>query len=97
MIDHLNTLVLTFVGTNVPWSAILAYTIMALLVIFDIGDEDFTIFLFIVHFIAHVVFMHSLSDTYHWLTLFILFVAFYVIIMSICSWIRFVKRRIKKE
>ena len=97
MIDYLNTLVLTFVGTNVPWSAILAYTIMALLVIFDIGDDDITILLFIVHFIAHVVFMYSLSDTYHWLTLFILFVAFYVIIMSICSWIRFVKRRIKKE
>ena len=97
MIDYLNTLVLTFVGTNIPWSAIIAYTIMALILLISDGQDDFVILLFIVHFNAHVVFMYSLSDTYHWLTLFILFVAFYVIIMSICSWIRFVKRRIKKE
>ena len=97
MIDYLNTLVLAFVGINVPWSAIIAYTIMALILLISDGQDDFVILLFIVHFNAHVVFMYSLSDTYHWLTLFILFVAFYAIIMSICSWIRFVKRRIKKE
>lgn len=95
MIDYLNELVLSFVGTDIPWSAVIAYTIMALLVIFDIGDDDFTILLFIVHFISHIVFMHSLSDKYHFITLMILFVLFYVIIMAICSWIRFIKNRLK--
>lgn len=97
MIEYLNTLVLSFVGTDVPWSAVIAYSIMALLVIFDIGDDDFVIFLFIVHFIAHVIFLWSLSDKYHFITLFILFVLFYAIIMAFCAWVKFIRKRMKKN
>ena len=85
-----------FVTTSIPVLAYIAYISLAVLLWQGFSGKDEPDFIFIVHLVSNVVFILSL-DQFHWVSRLLMIVLFYALLIGICDWVRFVRKRTKEN